>query len=69
MEGLSPGLAGKRGLISELSRCAVEAPNLFLQEAVPGRNPIPGAGIAILTSGHFPGLKTSFSIDKEIPAY
>jgi len=40
-----------RDLLSNLSRCAWESLKLFLQEAVPERNPIPGAVIAIQTFG------------------
>jgi hypothetical protein len=45
-----------RRLLSELSRCAWEALKIFLQEAVPERNPFPGAVIAIQTFGDFLGF-------------
>jgi hypothetical protein len=45
-----------RDLLSDLSRCAWESLKLFLQEAVPERNPIPGAVIAIQTFGDFLGF-------------
>jgi hypothetical protein len=40
-----------RDLLSDLRCCAWESLNLFLQEAVPERNPIPGVVIAIQTFG------------------
>jgi hypothetical protein len=45
-----------RDLLSDLSRCAWESLKLFLREAVPQRNPIPGAVIAIQTFGDFLGF-------------
>jgi hypothetical protein len=42
-----------RDLLSDLSRFAWESLKLFLQEAVPERNPLPGAVIAIQTLGDF----------------
>jgi hypothetical protein len=45
-----------RDLLSDLSRCAWESLKLFLQEAVPERNPIPGAVIAIQAILKHPGL-------------
>lgn len=45
-----------RDLLSDLSRCAWESLNLFLQEAVPERNRIPGAVIAIQTFGDSPNI-------------
>jgi hypothetical protein len=45
-----------RDLLSDLSRCAWESLKLFLREAVPERNPIPGAVIAIQTFGDFLGF-------------
>ena len=47
-----------RDLLSDLSCCAWESLKPFLQEAVPEMNPIPGAVIAIQTSGDFLGLKS-----------
>jgi len=40
-----------RDLLPDLSRCAWKFLRFFLQEAVPERNPIPGAVIAIQTFG------------------
>jgi len=45
-----------RDLLSNLSRCAWESLKVFLQAAVPERNPIPGAVIAIQTFGDFLGF-------------
>jgi hypothetical protein len=45
-----------RDLLSDLSRCAWDSLKLFLPEAVPERNPIPGAVIAIQTFGDFLGF-------------
>jgi len=45
-----------RDLLSDLSRCAWESLKLFLREAGPERNPIPGAVIAIQTFGDFLGF-------------
>jgi hypothetical protein len=45
-----------RDLLSDLSRCAWESLKLFLQETVPEKNPIPGAVIAIQTSGDSPNI-------------
>ena len=45
-----------RDLLSHLSRCAWESLKLFLQEAVPEKNPIPGAVIAIQTFVDFLGF-------------
>jgi hypothetical protein len=45
-----------RELLSDLSRCAWESLKVFLQEAVPENNPIPGAPIAIQTFGDFLGF-------------
>ena len=38
-------------LLSYLSRRASESPKLFLRQAMPEKNPIPGAAIAIKTFG------------------
>lgn len=43
------------GLLSDLSRCAWESLKVSLQEPVPGKKPIPGAVIAIQTSGDLLG--------------
>lgn len=45
-----------RDLLSDLSRYAWESLKLFLQEAVPEKNPIPGAVIAIQTFGDSPNI-------------
>jgi len=45
-----------RDLLSDLSLCAWESLKLFLQEAVPERNAIPGAVIAIQTFGDSPNI-------------
>jgi hypothetical protein len=45
-----------RDLLSDLSRCAWESLKLFLREAVPEKNPLPGAIIAIQTFGDFLGF-------------
>jgi hypothetical protein len=45
-----------RDLLSHLSRCGWECLKLFLQAAVPERNPIPGAVIAIQTFGDSPNI-------------
>ena len=45
-----------RSLLSELSRAAWESLKVFLKEAVPEKNPIPGAVIAIQTFGDFLGF-------------
>jgi len=37
--------------LADLSRCAWESLKVFLQEAVPQKNPIPGAVIAVQTFG------------------
>ena len=45
-----------RKLLAYLSRCAWESLKIFLQDAVPERNTIPGAVIAIQTFGDFLGF-------------
>ncbi len=45
-----------RGLLSDPIRCAWESLKVFLQEAVPERNPIPGVIIAVQTFGDFLGF-------------
>ena len=45
-----------RKLLTDLSRCAWESLKIFIQEAVPEKNPIPGAVIAIQTFGDFLGF-------------
>ncbi|MFH1758145.1 MAG: transposase [Pseudomonadota bacterium] len=45
-----------RNLLSDLSRCAWESLKRFLQEAVPEKNPLPGAVMAIQTFGDFLGF-------------
>ena len=45
-----------RKLLADLSRCAWESLKVFLQEAVPEKNPVPGAIIAIQTFGDFLGF-------------
>ena len=42
-----------RKLLADLSRCAGESLKVFLQEAVPENDPIPGAVIAMQTFGDF----------------
>ena len=42
-----------RKLLADLSRCAWESLKVFLQEAVPENDPIPGAVIAMQTFGDF----------------
>ena len=45
-----------RKLLADLSRCAWEALKVFLQDAVPENDPIPGAVIAVQTFGDFLGF-------------
>ena len=45
-----------RKLLADLSRCAWESLKIFLQEAVPETDPIPGAVIAVQTFGDFLGF-------------
>jgi hypothetical protein len=45
-----------RDLLSDLGRYAWESLKLFLQEAVPEKNPIPGVVIAISNSGDSPNI-------------
>jgi len=45
-----------RFLLSDPSRCAWESLKVFLQEAVPESNPIPGVIIAVQTFGDFLGF-------------
>ncbi len=45
-----------RKLLADLSRCAWESLKVFIQDAVPEDNPIPGAVIAIQTFGDFLGF-------------
>ena len=45
-----------RDLLSDLSRCAWESLKVFLRKAVPEKDPIPGAVIAIQTFGDFLGF-------------
>jgi len=45
-----------RKLLAKLSRCAWESLKVFLQEAVPEKNPIPGAAIAVQTFGDYLGF-------------
>ena len=46
----------KRSLLHDLSCCAWESLKIFLQNAVPESNPIPGAARAIQTFGDFLGF-------------
>ena len=45
-----------RKLLADLSCCASESMKVFLQEAVPENDPIPGAVIAMQTIGDFLGF-------------
>ena len=45
-----------RKLLADLSLCAWESLKIFIREAVPEKNPIPGAVIAIQTFGDFLGF-------------
>ena len=45
-----------RKLLADLSRCAWESLKVFLQDAVPENDPIPGAVIAMQTFGDFLGF-------------
>ena len=45
-----------RKLLADLSRCAWESLKVFIQQAVPEKNPIPGAVIAIQSFGDFLGF-------------
>ena len=45
-----------RRLLSELSRCAWEALNVYLKSTAPGQDAVPGAVIAIQTFGDFLGF-------------
>ncbi|MDQ5984573.1 MAG: hypothetical protein CSYNP_00268 [Syntrophus sp. SKADARSKE-3] len=45
-----------RKLLADLSRCAWDAPKIFIQEAVPEDYHIPGAVIAVQTFGDFLGF-------------
>ena len=45
-----------RKLLADLSRCAWESLKVFLQDAVPENDPIPGAVIAVQTFGDFLGF-------------
>jgi Putative transposase len=45
-----------RKLLADLSRCAWESLKVFLREAVPENDPIPGAVIAMQTFGDFLGF-------------
>ena len=45
-----------RKLLSDLSRCARDALKIFLQDAAPEKNAIPGAIIAVQTLGDFLGF-------------
>ena len=45
-----------RKLLADLSRCAWESLKVFIQDAVPEKDPIPGAVIAIQTFGDFLGF-------------
>jgi hypothetical protein len=45
-----------RKLLAGLSRSAWESLKVFMQEAVPEKEPIPGAVIAVQTFGDFPGF-------------
>ena len=44
------------GKVANLSRCAWDALKVFLQEAVPEKEPVPGAVIAVQTFGDFLGF-------------
>lgn len=48
-----------RKLLTGLSRCAWESLKVFLQQAVPENDPIPGAAIAIQTFGDFSELESA----------
>jgi hypothetical protein len=45
-----------RKLLADLSRCAWESLKIFLREAVPENDPVPGAVIAVQTFGDFLGF-------------
>jgi hypothetical protein len=45
-----------RKLLADLSRCAWDALKVFLQEAVPEKEPVPGTIIAVQTFGDFLGF-------------
>ena len=45
-----------RKLLANLSRCAWESLKVFMQQAVPEKEPIPGAVIAVQTFGDFLGF-------------
>ena len=45
-----------RKLLAGLSRCAWESLKIFIQEAVPEKEPVPGAVIAVQTFGDFLGF-------------
>jgi hypothetical protein len=47
-----------RRLLADLSRSAWESLKVFLQDAVPENNPLPGAVIAAQTFGDLPGFNT-----------
>ncbi len=47
-----------RKLLADLSRCAWESLKVFLQDAVPENDPIPGAVIAMQTFGDFLGFNS-----------
>jgi hypothetical protein len=51
-----------RDLLSDLSRSAWESLKLFLLEAVPEKNPIPGAVIAIQTFDDFLGFNPHYHV-------
>jgi hypothetical protein len=44
-----------RKLLADLSRCAWESLKVFLREAVPEKDPVPGAVIAVQTFGDLIG--------------
>jgi len=48
-----------RKLLTDPSRCPWESLKIFIQEAVPEKNPIPGAVIAIQTFGDFSELESA----------
>jgi len=45
-----------RKLLADLSRCAWESLKVFMQQAVPEKEPIPGAAIAVQTFGDYLGF-------------
>jgi hypothetical protein len=59
---IPPGIAMAKYLVSDLSRCGWESLKVFFQIAVPEKEAVPGAVIAIQSFGDFLWFKTNLHV-------